>query len=45
MYGPGQQCEKGGLKGRGRRTGIISDKNHHGLLISKGLILGYRVSC
>ncbi|KAI9514669.1 hypothetical protein NQZ68_031556 [Dissostichus eleginoides] len=27
------------------RTRILSDKNHQGLLISEGLILGYRVSC
>lgn len=45
MHGSGQQCEEAGLKGEGRRTRILSDKNHQGLLISEGLILGYRVSC
>lgn len=45
MHGSGQQCEEAELKGEGRRTRILSDKNHQGLLISKGLILGYRVSC
>lgn len=43
-HSPGQQCEDARLKGEGRRTRILSDKNHV-LLISKGLILGYRVSC
>lgn len=36
---------EGWTQREGRRTRIISDKNHQGLLISKGLILGYRVSC
>lgn len=45
VHGSGQQCEEAGLKGEGRRTRILSDKNHQGLLISEGLILGYRVSC
>ncbi|KAG7225787.1 hypothetical protein INR49_014438 [Caranx melampygus] len=36
------RCEEAGLKGEGR---ILSDKNHQGLLICEGLILGYRVSC
>lgn len=43
--GSGQQCEEAGLQREGRRTRILSDKNHQGLLISEGLILGYRVSC
>lgn len=44
-HGSGQQCEEAGLKGEGRRTRILSDKNHQGLLICEGLIQGYRVSC
>lgn len=45
MHGSGQQSEEAGLKGEGRWTRILSDKNLQGLLISEGLILGYRVSC
>lgn len=45
VHGPGQQCEEAGLKGEARRTRILSDKNHRGLLISEGLILSYRESC
>ncbi len=45
MQGSGQQCEEAGLKGEGRWTRVLSDRNHQGLLISEGLILDYRVSC